>query len=260
MVKDSADFSGNNSDQFCERLKIAIKEIGGVARTARIAGVAESTVRSWRDGNSEPQRPALSPIAKEAGVMVSWLVDGSLPKYRLTAAQQRIANEFDIFAALRGVAGTAARLEFLAAYNQQEFDFSDEIYSEIGKLTEQRLIRYHNTLIDMGGGAGALVLSREMDNVRGVADDAAQYNESQTGSAQALEPDDIHVIGKVFFTQWFAIPDTDKQREIMTRLLGEDLAMDIVRSQFEREIIPTMGRRSRKTSTNVVGLSNDKKR
>lgn len=65
-----------NSDLFTDRLKCVIKQLGGVARAARFAGVAESTVRSWRDGNSEPQRPYLIPLAKNAEISIAWLVAG----------------------------------------------------------------------------------------------------------------------------------------------------------------------------------------
>lgn len=67
------------SDQFTDRLKVVIKRIGGVTKTARKARVAESTVRSWRDGNSDPQRQHIIPLAVEAGVSIAWLVAGQPP-------------------------------------------------------------------------------------------------------------------------------------------------------------------------------------
>lgn len=68
-----------NSDLFTDRLKLVIQELGGAAATARICGIAESTVRNWRDRKTEPQRPHLIPIAKGAGVSIAWLVAGELP-------------------------------------------------------------------------------------------------------------------------------------------------------------------------------------
>ena len=71
--------NGINSDPFTDRLKVVIKRLGGVANSARMADVAESTVRKWRDGQSEPQRPYLIPLASKAGVSIAWLVAGELP-------------------------------------------------------------------------------------------------------------------------------------------------------------------------------------
>jgi len=64
------------SDLFIDRLKTVIKRLGGVAASARNVGVVESTVRSWRDGNSEPKRPHLVILADKADVSLAWLVAG----------------------------------------------------------------------------------------------------------------------------------------------------------------------------------------
>jgi len=90
--------SAFNSDLFVGRLKTAIKLLGGVAKTARIAVVAESTVRSWRDGNSEPQRPYLIPIAKEAGISIAWLVSGEGPMRIEGLVQPGIADSQRVYA------------------------------------------------------------------------------------------------------------------------------------------------------------------
>lgn len=66
----------SNSDQFTDRLKVVIHALGGVASAARTAGVAESTVRKWRDGESDPQRQYMAPLAAAAGVSLAWLVAG----------------------------------------------------------------------------------------------------------------------------------------------------------------------------------------
>lgn len=83
---------GEKSDQFTDRLKVVIKRIGGVAKTARKTSVAESTVRSWRDGNSDPQRQHIIPLAIEAGVSIAWLVAGQPPMLQEELQQRLLAD------------------------------------------------------------------------------------------------------------------------------------------------------------------------
>lgn len=64
------------SDLFVDRMKTVIDRLGSVAEAARKAGVKEGTVRSWRDGNTDPQRKHLVALANAAGVEISWLAAG----------------------------------------------------------------------------------------------------------------------------------------------------------------------------------------
>lgn len=63
-------------DQFTDRIKAVINRLDSVANTARIIGVSEGTVRSWRDGNSDPQRKHIVELSKAADVSIAWLAAG----------------------------------------------------------------------------------------------------------------------------------------------------------------------------------------
>ena len=63
-------------DQFSSRIKVVINRLDSVANTARIIGVSEGTVRSWRDGNSDPQRKHIVELSKAADVSIAWLAAG----------------------------------------------------------------------------------------------------------------------------------------------------------------------------------------
>lgn len=143
-VKDQLD----NTDHFTDRLSLVIKMLGGVARTARIAGVAESTVRSWRDGNSEPQRPFLIPLANEAGVHLAWFVEGSLPIHRISTAQRAIAAAFDDYLKSSAFAGEKARLHFARDYQARIIGLPPAIYAEIPEIDRQQLVTWHRTYAD----------------------------------------------------------------------------------------------------------------
>jgi len=65
-----------NYDLFTDRLKKVVTIIGSVAKTARKLSIAESTVRKWRDGASDPQLQFVIKLAKEAKVNLAWLASG----------------------------------------------------------------------------------------------------------------------------------------------------------------------------------------
>ncbi|HFE39337.1 MAG TPA: helix-turn-helix transcriptional regulator [Gammaproteobacteria bacterium] len=88
------------SDQFTDRLTIVISRIGSIAETARKLSVAESTVRKWRDGGSDPQRKHLINLAKYGDVSLAWLVSGEgdmKPSQGVSEkiAEYNIGSEFD---------------------------------------------------------------------------------------------------------------------------------------------------------------------
>lgn len=66
---------------FASRLGIALK--GRSARSfARASGVSETVMRKYLAGKSEPTRPALVALAREANVNVDWLATGEGPMLR----------------------------------------------------------------------------------------------------------------------------------------------------------------------------------
>lgn len=63
--------------RFHERVGLVIRSCGSVSETARMAGVSESVIRKWRDGQSEPSLTNLLSLAKAGGVSLAWLATGS---------------------------------------------------------------------------------------------------------------------------------------------------------------------------------------
>jgi transcriptional regulator with XRE-family HTH domain len=61
---------------FIDRLKTLIEEFPSLSAFARSCGIAESTIRKWRDGDSEPDRDKLVALAEAANVSLEWLVAG----------------------------------------------------------------------------------------------------------------------------------------------------------------------------------------
>ena len=63
--------------RFRDRLTLIAKSFpGGIGRFAEALEVAETTLRKWRRGETEPQRPELVRMAQLAGVSLSWLILG----------------------------------------------------------------------------------------------------------------------------------------------------------------------------------------
>ncbi|MBU2967091.1 S24 family peptidase [Amphritea sp. 2_MG-2023] len=63
----------NKCDSFPDRMNVLCDKAGGGAALARMAGVSESVVRKWRQGESEPNLSKLLALADAAGVSVAWL-------------------------------------------------------------------------------------------------------------------------------------------------------------------------------------------
>jgi len=57
------------------------KPQGGVAEIARICGLSEGVIRSWRDGGSDPSRIRCIQLAEGTGVSLLWVVAGIGPMW-----------------------------------------------------------------------------------------------------------------------------------------------------------------------------------
>lgn len=72
-------FQKKENDAFKVRMAHCIDLMGGVAAAARKLGLAETTIRNWRYGRTDPQRAHLVGVAEAAGVRLAWLVSGDEP-------------------------------------------------------------------------------------------------------------------------------------------------------------------------------------
>lgn len=64
------------SDGFPERLRVAVKNAGGVGELARKSGVAARTISGYLAGKGDPARQRLVALAEAGEVSVGWLATG----------------------------------------------------------------------------------------------------------------------------------------------------------------------------------------
>ena len=93
------------------RVHLLIKLAGSLAQLAKISGISESAIRSWRDGKSDPGVSNVVTLAEATGVRIIWLVTGDEPVFR-SLTESDLAN-----------------LE--AAFNEYWHGFDDEIRREL---------------------------------------------------------------------------------------------------------------------------------
>lgn len=75
VEKNEKDELSEASKAFVARLREIVNIFGSNLETARRIGVTETTIRRWLLG-AEPRKPALSKLAKAAGVSYEWLAHG----------------------------------------------------------------------------------------------------------------------------------------------------------------------------------------
>ncbi|MBL4798165.1 MAG: helix-turn-helix domain-containing protein [Oleispira sp.] len=66
-----------NIELFSERIAHLISLHNSASKLARMAGVSESVVRKWKNGESEPSREKLQLLIAATGVSAEWLVLGT---------------------------------------------------------------------------------------------------------------------------------------------------------------------------------------
>lgn len=67
---------GSNIDAFVARMKVLVDHFGSMAKVAQKGGFAESTVKKWVDGISDPSRARCVQLARGTGVSLLWLAAG----------------------------------------------------------------------------------------------------------------------------------------------------------------------------------------
>ena len=68
--------SAKKDGTFQSRINIMIKECGSASKLARMAGVSESVIRKWKNGESEPTLSNLISLAHAGGKNIDWLATG----------------------------------------------------------------------------------------------------------------------------------------------------------------------------------------
>lgn len=64
------------------RIRLLIAREGGTSMLARRCGCSEGTVRSWRDGHSDPSRARCVTLARALNISLQWLVTGEGPMHQ----------------------------------------------------------------------------------------------------------------------------------------------------------------------------------
>lgn len=77
-----------NLDRFSQRMIVLINSFGSLAEVARKCGFAESTVKKWADGISDPSRGRCIALARGTGASLLWIVAGEEPMWEKDRALQ----------------------------------------------------------------------------------------------------------------------------------------------------------------------------
>ncbi len=77
-----------------DRIKLVARLQGGNSALARIVDSAESTVRKWIKGESEPKYNSLVAIATAANISLEWLMSGK-GEVRVQSANSKTSNLFN---------------------------------------------------------------------------------------------------------------------------------------------------------------------
>lgn len=124
---------------FKERLKTIMLEKGYTQRQlAEVTGLGLSTVKQYTSGQRTPEKQNLSIIAAKLGVLEDWLI-GAV-EYRT------IWEKFDTELSAEGLQALQAEIK-RAEKELSAFDFTDEIISKYGFITEE-LQQLHNDILE----------------------------------------------------------------------------------------------------------------
>lgn len=79
-------------------MKVLVGALGSIAEVARKSGLAESTVKKWVDGKSDPSRERCIALARGTGASLAWVVAGAGPMWFKDLSQ----NERDTYLIVLG--------------------------------------------------------------------------------------------------------------------------------------------------------------
>lgn len=154
------------------RMRLLIAREGGASALARRCGCSEGSVRSWRDGHSDPSRAHCVTLARALDISLQWLVTGEGPmhpqnnerrddppgKSTLPAAATTVVPATPSASGI-DAQRLAATLKLLQSYIcliggslniEQRAEVVTELYGllcDVGELQEvERLIAFHSKL------------------------------------------------------------------------------------------------------------------
>ena len=100
--KPTSQLGDSNYDLFKNRISLIAESAGGASSLARMADVAESVVRKWKNGASEPTRPKLISLSVATNVSLVWLMTGEGPMRLDNQPSAAVDNEMSEFALIPG--------------------------------------------------------------------------------------------------------------------------------------------------------------
>ena len=71
----------DDAQDLAMRIRLLIAREGNTSTLARRCGFSEGTVRSWRDGHSDPSRARCVTLARALNISLQWLVTGEGPMH-----------------------------------------------------------------------------------------------------------------------------------------------------------------------------------
>ena len=76
-----AEASANDAQDLAMRIRLLIAREGSASALARRCGCSEGSVRSWRDGHSDPSRARCVALARALNISLQWLITGEGPMH-----------------------------------------------------------------------------------------------------------------------------------------------------------------------------------
>jgi transcriptional regulator with XRE-family HTH domain len=73
--------AGDDAQDLAMRMRLLIAREGSASALARRCGCSEGSVRSWRDGHSDPSRARCITLARALNISLQWLITGEGPMH-----------------------------------------------------------------------------------------------------------------------------------------------------------------------------------
>ena len=164
--------AGDDAQDLAKRMRLLIAREGGASALARRCGCSEGSVRSWRNGLSDPSRARCITLARALNISLQWLITGEGPMHpqnnehrdAIPGKSTPPPAATTVVSATRSASGIdaqrlAATLKLLQSYiclvggslnTEQRAEVVAELYGllrDAGELHEvDRLIAFHNKL------------------------------------------------------------------------------------------------------------------
>lgn len=167
-----AETGADDAQELAMRMRLLIAREGSASALARRCGCSEGSVRSWRDGHSDPSRAHCVTLARALDISLQWLITGEGPMHPQNNEHRDATSDKStpppaattVVPATPSTSGIdaqrlAATLKLLQSYiclvggslnTEQRAEVVAELYGLLcaaGELQEvDRLIAFHNKL------------------------------------------------------------------------------------------------------------------